>query len=159
MSTKSRGRGGPAAPVRGPAAGSDAVRFFQALGDATRLDLLDRLREGERTVGELVDALRCPQPKVSRHLKVLKDAGLVADRRDGRHVTYSVTDSRQWSPEAREWLSRLDTAPPSRRTQAPASPAGKRRTPRPTGRAAPPAGDKPAPQRPTRRPEMETHLL
>lgn len=98
--------------------GGGDVRFFQALGDATRLELLTRLRGGERTVGELVEALRCPQPKVSRHLKVLKEAGLVTDRRDGRHVTYALTGRRTWDPAAREWLALLDAGfPPEGRPE------------------------------------------
>ena len=86
----------------------DTVRFFQALGDGTRLGLLELLRDGEQTVGDLVDALGCPQPKVSRHLKVLKEAGLVHDRRDGRNVTYGLATRRAWPEAARAWLERLD---------------------------------------------------
>lgn len=88
--------------------GSDAARFFLALSDPTRLALLDALRDGERPVGELVDALGCPQPKVSRHLKVLKEAGIVRDRRDGRNVLYALSTPRGWPAEARAWIERLD---------------------------------------------------
>jgi len=129
----------------------EAVRFFQALGDGTRLDLLLRLRERERTVGELVELLRCPQPKVSRHLKVLKDVGLVTDRREGRHVTYALTTRRRWGAGVREWLDQLAGGfPPPVPGQEPA-----RR------RAAAPAGeDRPEPATtPVRRPRLETHLL
>jgi len=87
---------------------SPAARFFSALGDETRLALLDQLRAGEKTVGALVSALGCPQPKVSRHLKVLKDVGLVRDRREGRHVTYELATRARWDPEARRWVDRLE---------------------------------------------------
>jgi DNA-binding transcriptional ArsR family regulator len=86
----------------------EAARFFLALSDATRLALIEELRAGERTVGELVVRLRCPQPKVSRHLKVLKDAGLVRDRRDGRNVHYELATRSSWPDSAREWIERLD---------------------------------------------------
>jgi DNA-binding transcriptional ArsR family regulator len=105
-------RDASAAPGEGAAetaAEGQAARFFQALADSTRLDILDRLRrEGEATVGELVDALGCPQPKVSRHLKVLKESGLVLDRREGRNVTYALAAPKLWPAEAREWVERLD---------------------------------------------------
>ena len=87
---------------------SHASRFFQALGDATRLALLEELHEGEKTVGALVTALGCPQPKVSRHLKALKDVGLVRDRKEGRHVTYELATPALWSEDARRWIERLD---------------------------------------------------
>jgi DNA-binding transcriptional ArsR family regulator len=86
----------------------EAARFFLALADATRLALLAELRVGERTVGELVERLSCPQPKVSRHLKVLKDAGLVHDRRDGRNVRYELATRSAWPQAAREWIEQLD---------------------------------------------------
>jgi DNA-binding transcriptional ArsR family regulator len=141
--------------------GDAAVRFFQALGDGTRLELLQHLRGGERTVGELVDALRCPQPKVSRHLKVLKEAGLVEGRRDGRHVTYALTGRRSWDPAAREWLAVLDAgfppgaAPETRPAAVRARRAHPVREPRPAA-SVPAAPRTPAPPR---RRDMETHLL
>ena len=67
-----------------------AARVFQALGDCTRLSLLRELQGGERTVGDLVRALGAPQPKISQHLKVLRDAGVVGARRDGRQVWYGL---------------------------------------------------------------------
>jgi DNA-binding transcriptional ArsR family regulator len=68
----------------------EAARLFQALGDPTRLAILQILGESERTVGELVTALAAPQPKISQHLKVLRDAGVVTCRKDGRQVWYGV---------------------------------------------------------------------
>lgn len=69
----------------------DAVaQRFQALSDPTRLQLLARLRNGDRCVCDLMDVLDAAQSRLSFHLRVLKDAGLVSDRRDGRWVYYSL---------------------------------------------------------------------
>jgi ArsR family transcriptional regulator len=67
-----------------------AQRWFHALSDETRLQLLDLLRDGEQRVCDLTDALQTGQSRLSFHLKVLKDAGLVTDRRDGRWVYYAL---------------------------------------------------------------------
>ena len=67
-----------------------AVRLFHALSDPTRLSILQRLRYGERCVCELTDALDAAQSRLSFHLKVLKDAGLVTDRREGRWMYYTL---------------------------------------------------------------------
>jgi len=65
--------------------------FFRALSDPTRLRSLVLLdREGELCVCELTYALRVSQPKISRHLAYLRDAGVVADRRDGTWVHYRL---------------------------------------------------------------------
>src|ERR1044072_8393560 len=68
-----------------------AVALFHALSDPTRLSILRRLRFGERCVCDLTDALDAAQSRLSFHLKVLKDAGLVTDRRDGRWMYYTVS--------------------------------------------------------------------
>ena len=67
-----------------------AVRLFHALSDGTRLSILRRLRMGERCVCVLTDALDAAQSRLSFHLKVLKDAGLVTDRREGRWMYYTL---------------------------------------------------------------------
>lgn len=69
---------------------TQAQRCFHALGDETRLQLLERLRAGEQCVCDLTDSLETAQSRLSFHLKVLKDAGLVTDRRDGRWVYYAL---------------------------------------------------------------------
>ncbi len=79
----------------GRKAGSDALRVrlagvFHALSDPTRLRIVEELLNGERCVCNLVALLDTHQPRLSFHLKALKDAGLVADRRDGRWVYYSL---------------------------------------------------------------------
>lgn len=67
-----------------------AVELFHALADQTRLEILDELRDGECCVCELTDTLQAGQSRLSFHLKVLKDAGLITDRRDGRWMFYRV---------------------------------------------------------------------
>ena len=67
-----------------------ATRLFQALSDPTRLAIIQRLRLGERCVCDLTDAMDAAQSRLSFHLKVLKDAGLVTDRREGRWMYYSL---------------------------------------------------------------------
>ena len=67
-----------------------AVRAFHALSDATRLQLLSLLRGGERCVCELIEALDAGQSRLSFHLGVLKEAGLVEDRKEGRWVYYRL---------------------------------------------------------------------
>ena|SRR6478752_3525697 len=69
---------------------SRSARLFHALSDETRLSILERLRLGERCVCELTDALDAAQSRLSFHLKVLKDAGLIADRREGRWMYYAL---------------------------------------------------------------------
>lgn len=67
-----------------------ALALFRALADETRLKVIDRLREGEQCVCDLTDVLGASQSRMSFHLKVLKDAGLVTDRKDGRWVYYAL---------------------------------------------------------------------
>jgi DNA-binding transcriptional ArsR family regulator len=65
---------------------------FKALADPTRLRILATLREGEVTVGELVDATELSQANVSKHLRTLHATGFVARRREGLHVRYRLAD-------------------------------------------------------------------
>lgn len=67
-----------------------AVTLFHALSDATRLDILEMLRGGERCVCELQDELEAAQSRLSFHLRVLKEAGLVTDRKEGRWSYYTI---------------------------------------------------------------------
>jgi ArsR family transcriptional regulator len=67
-----------------------AARLFHALSDGTRLAILRRLRFGEQCVCNLTDALDAAQSRLSFHLKVLKDAGLVTDHREGRWMYYTM---------------------------------------------------------------------
>ena len=65
-------------------------RFFQALGDATRLRLLNLMGSEELCVCTLVEILAQPQPKISRHLAYLRNAGVVQSRRDGKWMHYRI---------------------------------------------------------------------
>src|SRR5678810_1272379 len=67
-----------------------AARLFHALSDATRLDILEMLRDGEQCVCDLQDDLDAAQSRLSFHLRVLKEAGLVSDRKEGRWSYYSI---------------------------------------------------------------------
>lgn len=69
---------------------SRAAALFHALSDETRLEILDMLRGGERCVCDLQDALDAAQSRLSFHLKVLREAGLVSDRREGRWSYYRL---------------------------------------------------------------------
>ena len=67
-------------------------QFFQALADGTRLRLLNLLRNQEICVCYLVEVLRQPQPKISRHLAYLRRAGIVAARREGKWMHYRIVE-------------------------------------------------------------------
>ena len=67
-----------------------AARWFHALSDETRLAIVRRLASGERCVCDLTDLLGAAQSRLSFHLKTLKVAGLVTDRKQGRWVYYSL---------------------------------------------------------------------
>ena len=77
-----------------PALAADA---FEALGDPNRRRILDLLRQGDRSVQQLADELPISRPAVSRHLRLLKDAGLVTDRAEGTRRLYRLHDE---GPEA-----------------------------------------------------------
>jgi ArsR family transcriptional regulator, arsenate/arsenite/antimonite-responsive transcriptional repressor len=70
-----------------------AARRFQALSDPTRLEILQMLAGGERCVCDLMESLDAAQSRLSFHLKTLKTAGLVRDRRAGRWVYYSLDEA------------------------------------------------------------------
>jgi len=81
-----------------------AIELFHALSDETRLEIIELLRKGERCVCELTDTLDAAQSRLSFHLRVLKDAGIVRDRKDGRWVHYEL------DPEAFEEAEALISA-------------------------------------------------
>jgi ArsR family transcriptional regulator, arsenate/arsenite/antimonite-responsive transcriptional repressor len=78
-----------------------SIELFHALSDETRLEIIELLRGGERCVCELTDTLDAAQSRLSFHLRVLKDAGIVRDRKDGRWVHYEL------EPEAFEEIETL----------------------------------------------------
>ena len=63
---------------------------FKALSDPTRREILRLLGAGDRTAGEIVERFEISQPAISRHLAVLRQAGLVAARRQGQNIVYSL---------------------------------------------------------------------
>jgi DNA-binding transcriptional ArsR family regulator len=67
---------------------------FHALSDPIRLEIIAYLRDGEKCVCEIVPHLNLIQPLVSRHLKILKDAGMVRCRKDGTKRMYSIVDGK-----------------------------------------------------------------
>jgi len=73
-----------------PADVARLARLFHALSDETRLRIVGKLLGGEQCVCNLTDALDAGQSRLSFHLKALKDAGLVSDRREGRWVYYAL---------------------------------------------------------------------
>lgn len=88
---------------------SSLARLFHALSDETRLRILERLHHGERCVCDLTDALDAAQSRLSFHLKTLKDAGLLTDRRDGRWSYYAINPA--GLETVREALGLLEPAP------------------------------------------------
>lgn len=66
------------------------ARWFHALADETRLQIIERLCSGEQCVCDLTDFLQTGQSRLSFHLKTLKEAGILNDRREGRWVYYSL---------------------------------------------------------------------
>ena len=69
---------------------ANSVSAFRALGDDTRREIFDRLAAGPQSVTEIASGLAVTRPAVSQHLKVLKDAGLVSDRAEGRARIYQI---------------------------------------------------------------------
>jgi DNA-binding transcriptional ArsR family regulator len=70
------------------------AQICQALADPTRIMLLYALVEKSKNVGELAEELKLSQPNISRHLKVLRERGMVNATRDGANVVYSLADAR-----------------------------------------------------------------
>jgi DNA-binding transcriptional ArsR family regulator len=87
---------------------------FEVLAEPTRRRILDLLHPGERSVGDLVDRLGLSQPGVSKHLRVLRDAGLVAVRREAQRRWYRIrpeplAEVDAWlEPYRRYWTDRLN---------------------------------------------------
>jgi len=86
---------------------------FEALAEPHRRRILDLLREGERPAGDLVEALAISQPGVSKHLRLLREAGLVSVRADGQRRLYrlapkGLAELEAWlAPYRRFWADRL----------------------------------------------------
>ena len=95
--------------------GVTTTDVLEAIIDPTRRRILDAIRDGERSVGELVEIVGMHQPGVSRHLKVLRDAGLVEARKDANRRLYRLRaeplrELDVWlEPYRLEWSNRLDS--------------------------------------------------
>ncbi len=93
----------------------NTTTVLEAIAEPTRRRILDAVRDGECSVGDLVTHIGMNQPGVSRHLKVLRDAGLVAVRRDAQRRLYRLRveplqDLDAWlEPYRAEWSERLDS--------------------------------------------------
>jgi DNA-binding transcriptional ArsR family regulator len=91
------------------------MTVFAALADPTRVRILDLLRRRERSVGELVEQFKLTQPAVSQHLRVLKEAGLVASRAEAQRRIYRINPAPlreldTWlRPYRRFWARELDS--------------------------------------------------
>jgi ArsR family transcriptional regulator, arsenate/arsenite/antimonite-responsive transcriptional repressor len=69
-----------------------AAMRFRALGDETRLRIIEHLASGERSVSDLMARLDLGQSLMSHHLRILRESGLVSDRRNGRWIHYSIAE-------------------------------------------------------------------
>jgi len=102
-----------------------AMPVLEAIAEPTRRRILDAVREGERSVGDLVEQVGMHQPGVSRHLKVLRDAGLVEVRRDAQRRLYRLRaeplrELDAWlEPYRAEWAGRVDSLEQDLRRSSP----------------------------------------
>lgn len=108
------------------------IAVLEVIAEPTRRRILDAVRDGERSVGELVVEVGMQQPGVSRHLKVLRDAGLVEVRRDAQRRLYRLRpeplmELDAWlAPYRAHWAARLDSLERHlQRTATPIPPSSK----------------------------------
>ena len=87
---------------------STTLDVFNAIGEASRREILDTLLGGEKAVGTIVDDLSMSQPQVSKHLRVLSEVGLVSCRPEGRRRLYRLEPTRL--QPFHEWLGRYEQA-------------------------------------------------
>src|ERR1700736_4273442 len=94
--------------------GVSALAALQVLGEPQRFAIIGLLRDGERSVGDLVDRLRLSQPAVSKHLRILKEAGMVDSRADAQRRLYRIrpeplAELDDWlAPYRQLWMTHLD---------------------------------------------------
>ncbi|HEY5615904.1 MAG TPA: metalloregulator ArsR/SmtB family transcription factor [Bacteroidota bacterium] len=93
----------------------DLDTLFSALSDPTRRAIVERLAEGEASVGELAEPFNMSLPAISKHLRILEEAGLLLRHKEGRvhHITLNskpMKEAMQWIERYRQfWESRLDS--------------------------------------------------
>ena len=101
---------------------------FEVLAEPSRRRILDALRDGERVVGDLVERVRLSQPAVSKHLRILKEAGLVDVRPEGQRRWYRLraaplADLDEWlEPYRQFWTGRIDALVAHLESEAKAKP-------------------------------------
>jgi len=83
---------------KAPGAGDDSVRAIKAVGDGTRLQILRILLNREECVTDIARQLGLAQPRISHHLTILRNSGLVRDRRNGKQIFYSVNPDFRVNP-------------------------------------------------------------
>lgn len=102
-------------------------RPFRALADATRREILRHLRNGPLTSGEIANRFESSWPTISRHLAILRDAGLVTTERSGQEIRYELNTSVfqeliqhlvDWTRPTANGASRVSKLPKSRRQEA-----------------------------------------
>ena len=91
-------------------------KFFKAVGDPTRRDILDMLKEQDLTAGEIADAFRMTKPSISYHLDLLKQADLVTAEKNGQYINYSLNTS--VLDEVIGWLMDLNQTKPKNHERA-----------------------------------------
>ncbi|ARI77826.1 ArsR/SmtB family transcription factor [Halobacillus mangrovi] len=84
-----------------------AAKTLKLLGDKTRLTLIGLLKDQECCVCEFVEVLQMSQPSVSQHLRKLRDAGLVKERRNGQWVFYALNTSHETYPIIQQILEQI----------------------------------------------------
>ena len=107
-----------------------AAALFRALADPTRLGIIERLRGGEQCVCDLTDMLDTGQSRLSFHLKTLKDAGLLRDRRQGRWIYYALDPDAIAVSYAAHMASRSAASTAKGRQRAASTPAHARNSAR-----------------------------
>ncbi len=100
--------------------------IFWALGDETRFGIVEALSRSPRNVSELVEEIGAPQPNVSRHLKALRDRGVIRSRRLGKWIEYSIEPAAMrviagWAAGLGDSFNRSGRAPAFQQTSAPPS--------------------------------------
>jgi DNA-binding transcriptional ArsR family regulator len=104
---------------------ANAERVLTALADPTRRSIVERLAKGPRSVGEIAKGMKVSRPAVSQHLKVLKEAGVVADHAEGTRRVYHIDPA--GLGVIRAWLDRFwDSALESFRAEAESNPGEKK---------------------------------
>jgi DNA-binding transcriptional ArsR family regulator len=127
------------------------VAVFEALADPTRRRILELLAAGERSAGDLAGEFAISRPGVSRHLRVLRESGLVRARGEGQRRLYSVdpaplAEVQAWLTRCQQfWAQRLDALDTEvRRGRRGGSPADRQPAPAAASQSDGPAGDRPA---------------